>query len=188
MTTKYLAIHKQKFIAEGSLNEIILQVKSLDTNIEPIVIESEDCKRIEINWHGDAQNVIDSLSGSVKQVGNKRGRPKLGVISKEITLLPRHWEWLAMQRGGASVTLRKLVEQAQKNVSIEDLICIKQQQLDKFMMLFLGDSPGFEEASRALYRNSMVSFKQAIAIWPEEIQNFVLSKFNDISNQHSGIE
>lgn len=188
MTTKYLAIYEQKFIARGDLNEIIHQVKLIDQNIEPIVIEADNCKRIELNWHGDAQSVIDNLPGSVAQPGRKRGRPKLGVISKEVTLLPRHWEWLAMQRGGASVTLRKLVDQAQKNLSVEDIICIKQQQLDKFMMLFLGDSPGFEEASRALYRNSKVSFKQAITTWPEEIQDFVLSKFNQIANQHSGNE
>jgi len=188
MTTRYLAIYGQKFIARGDLNEIIHQVKSIDPSIEPIVIEVDNCKRIELNWHGDAQSVIDNLFGPVAQPGHKRGRPKLGVISKEVTLLPRHWEWLAMQRGGASFTLRKLVEEALKNVSVEDIICMKQQQLDKFMMLFLGDSSGFEEASRALYRNSRVSFKQAITTWPEEIQDFVLGKFNEISDQHSGNE
>ena len=43
------------------------------------------------------------------------GRPKLGVVAREITLLPRHWDWLAQQTGGASVAIRKLVEEARRD-------------------------------------------------------------------------
>src|SRR4029079_4156101 len=43
-----------------------------------------------------------------------RGRPRLGVVAREGTLLPRHWEWLGTQPGGASVVLRKLVEEARR--------------------------------------------------------------------------
>jgi uncharacterized protein len=188
MTTDddYVAIHEQKFIAQGSLEEIVHQVKLIDSTIEPFVIETQSCKRIELNWHGNAQTVVDNLPGQPSQATTKRGRPKLGVISKEVTLLPRHWEWLRSQPGGASVTLRKLVEHAQKNVSVEELITMKQQLLDGFMLLIMGDSPGFEEASRSLYRNSKISFKKAIDTWPDEIKNFVLIKFNEIANMHSG--
>src|ERR1700739_3037247 len=42
------------------------------------------------------------------------GRPKLGVVAREVTLLPRHWDWLATQPGGGSVALRKLVGEARR--------------------------------------------------------------------------
>ncbi|MGB0866085.1 MAG: DUF2239 family protein [Granulosicoccaceae bacterium] len=184
----YLAIHQQKLLICGELREVIAYVKSIKDDIEPIVVERDSCRRIEIDWHGDLEQVLlqlpAELDGQPQPV--KRGRPKLGVVSKEVTLLPRHWDWLANQRGGASVTLRRLVEMAQRNATVEDRITLKQQQLDKFMLLFLGDSPGFEEAGRALYRNSRVGFVAAIADWPDEIQDFVLEKFTEISRLHEG--
>ena len=186
MTKQYLAIYEQKILVKGSLEEIIHQVKAIDSNIEPIVIEEENCKRVEFSWQGDTQTVLDNLHTESSKPTSKRGRPKLGVTSKEVTLLPRHWEWLATQRGGASATLRKLVDEARKNASAEDIICMKQQQLDGFMLLFLGDEAGFEEASRALYRNSKISFDHATQTWPTELKDFVINKFSEIANLHSG--
>ena len=186
MTKQYLAIFEQKILAKGNLEDIIYQVKAIDSNIEPIVIEEENCKRIEFSWYGDAQTVLDNLPTEPSESTKKRGRPKLGVTSKEVTLLPRHWEWLAIQRGGASAALRRLVDEARKNVSVEDIICMKQQQLDGFMLLFLGDESGFEEASRALYRNSKVSFEYAIKGWPTELKDFVVNKFSEIADLRNG--
>lgn len=182
----YLAIHQQNLIAKGSLVEIVKRVKNLDKTLEPIVIKVDTCERIDFSWHGTEQQVLENLptEGPVKTAA--RGRPKLGVVSKEVTLLPRHWQWLATQRGGASATLRRLVEEAQKNPSIEERIQLKQQELDQFMLIFLADEPGYEEASRALYRNSRVSFIASIASWPADIQEFVLEKFTEIENLHVG--
>ncbi|MEP0174983.1 MAG: DUF2239 family protein [Paraglaciecola sp.] len=182
---EYIAIYNKTAVAKGSLQDIIQQVKAFDNHIEAMVFEVETCRRIDFSWYGDTQTVLDNAN---VDTGNKskRGRPKLGVKAKEVTLLPRHWEWLARQKGGASATLRRLVEEAQINTSTEDLICTKQQQLDKFMMAFLGDEAGFEEASRALYRNSKVSFASAIESWPAEIKDFVLTKFNAIAALHNG--
>ncbi len=187
MTKTHMAIHNQKIIATGNIEELVRQVKKFDANIEPIVIEEENCKQINFDWHGSAQTVLGSLAEVPPKSIGKRGRPKLGVVSKEVTLLPRHWEWLATQRGGASVTLRKLVEAARKNAPIGDIICMKQQQLDGFILLFLGDEPGFEEASRSLYRNNKVGFDDAIAEWPTEFKSFILNKFLEIADLHNGI-
>lgn len=185
---EYIAIYDKTTVARGSLEEIIQQVKAFDNNIEAMVFEVETCRRLDFSWHGDTQTVLNNaLEGSTAKV-TKRGRPKLGVKAKEITLLPRHWEWLATQKGGASATLRRLVEEAQANASVEDIICAKQQQLDKFMLAFLGDEAGFEEASRALYRNSKMGFETAIQSWPADIKSFVLSKFNFIADLHNGVE
>ncbi|WP_076418984.1 DUF2239 family protein [Colwellia sp. UCD-KL20] len=101
-------------------------------------------------------------------------------------MLPRHWEWLATQRGGASVALRRLVDEAKKNATTEDIICLEQKRLDEFMMTFLGDESGFEEASRSLYRNSRVSFESAIKQWHDDIKQIVMKKFNYISALHNG--
>ncbi|MET1254610.1 DUF2239 family protein [Aliikangiella maris] len=115
----------------------------------------------------------------------KRGRPKLGVQSKEVTLLPKHWEWLTSQRGGASVTLRRLIDQAIKNVTPEQVIQMKQNQLYNLLNLFADDA-GFEEATRALYRNNKANFMQAIATWPKDLQQLIQEKFVAIHQLHSG--
>lgn len=186
MNGQYLAIYGEKIVTRGSLEQVIYKVKAFDPNIEPMVFEEENCRRIDFSWQGDAQTVLKNVSAGNTQ-GNKRGRPKLGVKAKEVTLLPRHWEWLSTQRGGASSAIRRLVDEAIANASTDDVICTLQQQLDKFMLAFLGDAPGFEEASRALYRNSKISFESAIASWPGDIQAFVMGKFMYISDLHSGV-
>ncbi|WP_158970399.1 DUF2239 family protein [Paraglaciecola sp. L3A3] len=187
MSAQYLAIFQQQLLARGSLQQVVEKVKTIDPQLEPIVIDVDTCQRIDFSWHGDTQQVLASLPLTEPSQVAKRGRPKLGVKSKEVTLLPRHWEWLATQRGGASATLRRLVEEAQKNPSIEEQILLKQQQLDKFMLIFLADEVGYEEASRALYRNSRVGLEAAIGSWPDEIKAFVLDKFIEISQLHNGV-
>lgn len=103
----------------------------------------------------------------------KRGRPKLGVTSKEVTLLPRHWDWLAQQPGGASATLRKLVDAARKAPA--DPRQIRKQAMaraDTFMGAMMGDQPGYEDAARALYAGDATRFHAAIADWPTDPADF----------------
>ena len=95
-----------------------------------------------------------------------RGRPALGVEAKEVTLLPRHWEWLASQPGGASVTLRKLVEAASRSGRSE------RERLDaacRFLTAIAGDMPGYEDAVRALYAGDRSAFDHEAASWPGAI-------------------
>lgn len=95
-----------------------------------------------------------------------RGRPSLGVEAREVTLLPRHWEWLAGQPGGASVTLRKLVEAAMRAGRSEreclDAAC-------RFLTVMAGDRPGYEEAIRALYSGDRENFDALCVLWPTPI-------------------
>jgi hypothetical protein len=186
MNNDYLAIHHQSLLAQGDLVSIVEAVKALDVTIEPIVLRADTFERVEFNWHGDSQTVIARLEAGENKPVNKRGRPKLGVTAKEITLLPRHWAWLANQRGGASALIRRLIEEAMKNVSSDELITNKQNQLYSLMSL-LGDQMGFEEASRALYRNSRASFSAAIETWPEDLKAIIMIKFDEISDLHKGI-
>ncbi len=189
MPTEYVAIHDKRVLARGDLETIVRKTKAIDATIEPIVLAWDSCKRIEFSWHGDTETVLANLpapsAAADSAATRKRGRPKLGVTAKEVTLLPRHWDWLASQRGGASVTLRRLVDQAIKNASPEERISVLQNQLYSLMSI-LADEPGFEEATRALYRNSRVSFEAAIQSWPDDIKALVMEKFDVISRQHQG--
>lgn len=99
------------------------------------------------------------------------GRPKLGVVGREVTLLPRHWEWLNRQPGGASVALRKLVEEARRVNAAKDRIRAAQEAAYRFMSAMAGDEPGFEEALRALFAGKRSRFEKEIAGWPIDVRD-----------------
>jgi uncharacterized protein len=98
-----------------------------------------------------------------------RGRPKLGVVAREVTLLPRHWDWLNAQPGGASVALRKLVELARRDNAEIDRRREARDAAYRFASAIAGDLPGFEDASRALFAGDRARFEQLVAAWPKDI-------------------
>jgi uncharacterized protein len=100
----------------------------------------------------------------------RRGRPSLGVAAREVTLLPRHWEWLARQPGGASAALRRLVEEARRK---EPPAAGKCDAVYRFLSHTCGDRPGYEEAFRALYRGEEDRFRTLVSGWPEAIRGYV---------------
>jgi hypothetical protein len=100
-----------------------------------------------------------------------RGRPKLGVVAREVTLLPRHWEWLGTQPGGASVALRKLVEEARRTSGDRDRSRAARDAAYHFMSAMAGNLPGFEEASRALFADDRRRFAGLIAGWPDDVRD-----------------
>ncbi|HEX8379285.1 MAG TPA: DUF2239 family protein [Allosphingosinicella sp.] len=99
-----------------------------------------------------------------------RGRPSLGVAAREVTLLPRHWEWLARQPGGASAAIRRLVEDARRG---DDRTGEKRDSAYRFMSDMCGDRPGFEEALRALYRGEDERFRALVAEWPKDVRGYI---------------
>jgi len=103
-----------------------------------------------------------------------RGRPKLGVVAREVTLLPRHWDWLNAQPGGASVALRKLVDEARRTNSDKDRLRAARDAAYYFMSAMAGDLPNFEEASRALFADDRRRFVSQITNWPEDIRDHVV--------------
>ena len=102
-----------------------------------------------------------------------RGRPKLGVVAREVTLLPRHWDWLATQPGGASVALRKLVEQARRDNAGEDAAREAIEAAYRVMSVLAGDLPRFEAASRALFARDAEAFAAEISGWPEDLRGYL---------------
>jgi hypothetical protein len=99
------------------------------------------------------------------------GRPKLGVVAREVTLLPRHWEWLATQPGGASITLRRLVEHAKRASTGKDRVRRSQSAAYRFMSAMAGDEPGFEEATRALFAGNLDRFNTLVEGWPRDVRD-----------------
>lgn len=96
------------------------------------------------------------------------GRPKLGVTAREVTLLPRHWDWLATQPGGASVALRKLVEEASRNPRAQQRA--RRDAAYRFATALVGNAPGYEEAIRALYAGHGEEFSAHIEAWPADVR------------------
>ncbi len=104
----------------------------------------------------------------------RRGRPRLGVISKEVSLLPRHWQWLSTQRGGASATLRRLVDEERRRTAKSDWVLSRINAAHRFLWDIGGDLPGFEEASRALFAQEFEEFERLILKFPVGIQTVLL--------------
>jgi hypothetical protein len=101
------------------------------------------------------------------------GRPRLGVVAHEVTLLPRHWDWLASQPGGASVALRKLVEHAMRANVGKDRIRASQNAAYRFMSAMAGNRVRFEDASRALFAGDAATFHRLVQAWPKDIREHV---------------
>jgi len=119
-----------------------------------------------------AGDSIDPNAAVEKSRG--RGRPKLGVVAREVTLLPRHWEWLATQPGGASVALRKLVEEARRTHAGSDKRRNAQEAAYHFMAAIAGNLPGFEEATRALFANDQEGFRGRLVAWPDDVREHAI--------------
>ncbi len=103
-----------------------------------------------------------------------RGRPRLGVVAREVTLLPEHWDWLAGQPGGASVALRKLVLQAMRASAGPDALRRARERTYAFMSTVAGNLPGFEEATRALFAGDAERLSAHVAAWPPDVRHLVV--------------
>lgn len=117
----------------------------------------------------DPRDAIVADTGAVAPP--KRGRPRLGVVAREVTLLPRHWEWLNTQPGGASVALRRLVETARRDGANEGRSRSAREAAYRFMQAMAGDLPGFEEASRALFAGDRDRLNQEMEDWPADVRD-----------------
>jgi len=143
-----------------------------------LIFDDSTGRPIDFDTRGTVEELTSRLSSSA---GNPeasrprgRGRPRLGVVAREVTLLPRHWDWLSNQPGGASVALRKLVEAARKHGGDRDRVRAAQEAAYHFMSAIAGDLPGFEEATRALFAYDRRRFGSLIAAWPEDVRDHAI--------------
>lgn len=164
-------------IASGTLAEVARAAKqALDAGTrEPLLIfDSHSSRQIEVDFRGTADEVLARLPHAAPQpepAARGPGRPKLGVVPREVTLLPRHWDWLGQQPGGASAVLRRLVEQASRNNGARDQVRHAMEAVERFMQAMTGDLAGHEEASRALYRHDRDRFIKLTEPWPIDVRD-----------------
>lgn len=164
-------------IASGGVGDMLRQVKTHLTGKPPeetlLIFEDQSGKQIDFDLRGSAQEVLDRVMP--KPVRTGPGRPRLGVTSREISLLPRHWEWLETQPNGASAALRRLVEEGRKRDSGESQARTKIDAAGRVMTAIAGNLPGFEEAYRALYSHDRARLEQWVHAWPRDIQDYILN-------------
>ena len=164
------AFHRFRKLASGSAEELLSVVKRRPQG-EVLVFDDITGSQIDLEFRGKSRQVADE-HGAAEPRG--RGRPRLGVIAKEVTLLPRHWDWLNVQPGGASVALRKLVDEARRTSGDRDRVRAAQEAAYRFMSATAGNLPGFEEATRALFAYDRRKFAQLVAEWPEDVRDFAV--------------
>ena len=181
MTDVFTAFEGQRRLASGPLAEIALAAKRAEQQAsEPIAIFSDVTGRaVDLDLRGSTEEILARLTAATGTAQDTtlpseprgRGRPRLGVVAREVTLLPRHWEWLNAQPGGASVALRKLVDEARRTNGDRDRQRAARDAAYHFMSAMAGNLPHFEEASRALFADDRRRFVGQIASWPPDIRD-----------------
>jgi uncharacterized protein len=179
----YIAFEGDRCIASGGPREVARAAKQTlerrkDASI--LVFDGTTSGPIEIDFRGTIDDVLARLpataaapaAGEEAALPTPRGpgRPKLGVVAREVTLLPRHWEWLAQQSGGASVALRKLVDEARRSGEDRDRVRLAQEAAYRFMSAMAGNKPNYEDAIRALFAGDAARFEKLIAEWPADVR------------------
>jgi uncharacterized protein len=184
MTENFTAFEGQRRLVSGPIAEVALAIKGTTRPAAgPISIFNDATGRpIDLDLRGSNADVLARLAAmspaaqeeAASNEPRGRGRPKLGVVAREVTLLPRHWEWLSAQPGGASVALRKLVEEARRANGDRDRHRAARDATYHFMSAMAGNLPNFEEASRALFADDRRRFTSLIAAWPADIRDHVV--------------
>ncbi|HEY9899944.1 MAG TPA: DUF2239 family protein [Pantanalinema sp.] len=174
----YTAFGDTRLVATGPIEEVALRTKEwLEQGGVPVLIfEDKTGQQLDLDLRGTHDEALARLRSHPwlqQEQEEKRtgpGRPKLGVVSREVSLLPRHWDWLNEQPGGASVTLRKLVEEKMKQSQGKDRARKSRDAASKFMWVVGGNLPDFEEASRAFSRKEYERFDRLIEAWAPDVR------------------
>ena len=158
-------------IAQGSTAEVLAQLHGRKDDTPYLVFDEQTGEQRDFDVHGRAGAVVPSASAEAPdETPRGVGRPKLGVVAREVTLLPRHWDWLNRQPGGASVALRRLVQEASRVNADRDAVRASREATYRFMTAIAGALPGFEEATRALFAGERDRFKGLIESWPPDLR------------------
>jgi hypothetical protein len=174
-------------IASGSYFQVALALKEharKHADASVLIFDDATGRQIDFDLRGTDVEILARISkrfpGADVDTSRSPGRPKLGVVAREVTLLPRHWDWLAEQSGGASVTLRRLVDDALR-AGPSDKVRLRKlhERVYHFMSAIAGNYPNFEEASRALFANNLAVLKELISTWPSDVQDHVFHLCSD---------
>jgi hypothetical protein len=174
------AFEGTRLLAAGDLREVALKLKALSDRGPRhglLVFDDSTGRLVDLDLRGSSAEVLARLptpaaapsEGEATDGPRGPGRPRLGVVAREVTLLPRHWDWLAGQPGGASAALRRLVETGRRDQAGQDRVRIAQEAAYRIMTALAGDAPGYEEATRALFAGQRERFAQLTVGWPPDV-------------------
>src|SRR3954466_10911441 len=181
----YIAFEGDRRIATGDLREVARSAKvalGRQPHASILIFNGSTSALVDVDFRGSVDDVVARIPPPESSVAEEDpavtaprgpGRPKLGVVAREITLLPRHWDWLAQQKGGASVAIRKLVDDARRNGEGGNRVRLAQEAAYRFMSTMAGNRPHFEEAIRALFAGEAPRFEKLIAEWPADVRDHV---------------
>lgn len=174
-----------RLLARGPLQQVVAEVVArggVGADGRPLLLLNDGSgDTVDLDLRGGLAQVLERLQARLAPAPaaqpevaapRERGRPRLGVVAREVTLLPRHWEWLATQRGGASQALRRLVDEARRREQEQGLPASPEARY-KAMSTLAGDLAGFEEASRLLFAGDEAGFARAIAPWPQDLRDYL---------------
>lgn len=166
----YTAFVGVNLLASGPREEILEALKTrFDRDAGALVLTFEDQtgKPVDFDLRGTLADVLRRYQPAPR---SGPGRPKLGVVAREVSLLPRHWEWLEEQPNGASAAIRRLIDEARKRDPDEQQRRSSIAAAGRFLSAMAGNLPGYEEASRALYGREKKRFDEIVREWPRDIR------------------
>jgi hypothetical protein len=192
LPAQYSAFVGSRLISAGPLSEVALAVKRVIEGGEqrpPVIFDADTSQIVDVDFRGTDADVTNRLSPAgtaepeqtadddeeaspYREVQTRtRGRPKLGVVAREVTLLPRHWDWLASQPGGASAAVRRLVDAARQANAGTDRARQAKESTYRFISAMAGNEAGFEEATRALFAGNPGRFIEMTESWPPDVRD-----------------
>ena len=189
-TLRCTAFAGHRRIASGELRHVALKAKQArDLGRPVLVFEDASGRQVDLPLELPAaellKHLVEPLPMPPAAVAPRGpGRPRLGVVAREVTLLPRHWDWLAAQPGGASVALRKLVDDARKAAAGGDRRRASQEAAYRFLQALAGDLPLYEEACRALFAGDIGRFEETTLHWPDDVRDHAALLAADAFHSH----
>lgn len=185
-TLNYVAFLGPRRIAAGGLGDILPSLKERfdrDASEQVLIFEVETGRQIELDLSGSLAAVLER---HLPAATRGPGRPKLGVTSREVSLLPRHWDFLEEQPNGPSAALRRLVEAAIKHEPGKERARRMRAALSRFLTAMAGDRPHYEEATRALFAGDTARFASLVERWPKDVREHALEQARAAESAEGG--
>jgi uncharacterized protein len=180
----YVAFAGSRQVAAGPLHEVLPVLKQRfdrDRSDMVLVFQTDSGRQVDFDLRGSLDDV---LARAIPEASKGPGRPRLGVLSREVSLLPQHWDWLEAQPAGASAALRRLVEAAIKQQPGKERARRMREAVSRFLTSIAGDRPNYEEATRALFAGESARFAELVDRWPKDIRDLAL----ELEKQAAGAE
>jgi hypothetical protein len=178
----YTAFIGTRLLASGTPQEVALAIKARSSRNmarQPLVFDHATGRQIDLDLSGSKDEILQRYEDRSPQTMTPAGRPRLGVVAREVTLLPRHWEWLNSQPGGASVVLRRLVDQARHAAPLADRMREAREATYRFLNAVAGNLPAYEDVLRALFAGDGARFDTLVRPWPSDVSTFAMTLSQD---------